>query len=276
MRFDFVKMHGLGNDFLILDLPAGAALPSAAQWRALSDRHTGIGFDQALVLQPPRRPGTDVYYRIFNADGGEAEQSGNGARCAAAFLQRRRKPGGSALTMDTAGGLLHASVLADGRVSVDMGPPNFEPASLPFDAPSRSASYPITADGQSVEIGAVSIGNPHAVLRVESIESAAVERIGRALQASPRFPRQVNVGFMQILDRGRIRLRVYERGAGETLACGTGACAAVVIGRDLGLLDAAVEVNVPGGMLSVHWDAEGESVWLTGPAQQAFEGHVDI
>jgi len=245
MRLDFVKMHGLGNDFLILDLPADAALPTAGQWRALADRHTGIGFDQALVLQPPRRPGTDAYYRIFNADGGEAEQSGNGARCAAALLHRRRKHGGGALTMDTAGGLLHASVLADGRVSVNMGAPNFEPASLPFDAPARSASYSHTVDGQSVEFGAVSIGNPHAVLRVEALESAPVERIGRALQASPRFPRQVNVGFMQIIDRTAIRLRVYERGAGETLACGTGAC-------------------------------DGESVWLTGPAQQAFEGRVEL
>ena len=276
MRFDFVKMHGLGNDFIVLDLPADAALPDGRQWRTLADRHTGIGFDQALVLQPPRRPGADAYYRVFNAAGGEVEQCGNGARCVAALISRRRGGGSRGVTLDSAGGMLQARVLADGRVSVDMGPPNFEPASLPFDAPSRSASYPISADGQSVEIGAVSIGNPHAVLRVESIESAAVERIGRALQASPRFPRQVNVGFMQILDRGRIRLRVYERGAGETLACGTGACAAVVIGRDLGLLDAAVEVNVPGGMLSVHWDAEGKSVWLTGPAQQAFEGHVDI
>jgi diaminopimelate epimerase len=276
MRLDFVKMHGLGNDFLVLDLPGAAALPSAAQWRALSDRHTGIGFDQALVLQPARRPGTDAYYRIFNADGGEVEQCGNGARCVAALISRRRGGATRALTLDSAGGVLRASVLDDGRVAVDMGPPNFEPASLPFDAPARSASYPISVDGESIDIGAVSIGNPHAVLRVESIESAPVERIGRALQASPRFPRQVNVGFMQILDRARIRLRVYERGAGETLACGTGACAAVVIGRDLGLLDPAVEVNVPGGRLSVHWDAEGKSVWLTGPAQQAFEGHVDI
>jgi diaminopimelate epimerase len=276
MRFDFVKMHGLGNDFLILDLPAGAALPSTEQWRELADRHTGIGFDQALVLQPPRRPNTDAYYRIFNADGGEAEQSGNGARCAAALLHRRRKSGGAAVTMDTAGGLLHASVLADGRVSVNMGPPNFEPASLPFDAPTRSSSYSVSAGGEVHEIAAVSIGNPHAVLRVEAVESAAVERIGRALQASPRFPRQVNVGFMQIVNRAAIRLRVYERGAGETRACGTGACAAVVIGRDLGLLDAEVEVHVPGGLLSVHWDAEGESVWLTGPAQQTFEGRVEL
>ncbi|MGH8144331.1 MAG: diaminopimelate epimerase [Steroidobacteraceae bacterium] len=275
MRIDFVKMHGLGNDFLILELPPGAALPRAEQWRALADRHTGIGFDQALVLLPPRRAGTDAYYRIFNADGGEAEQSGNGARCAAALLHRRGKPGG-VLTMDTAGGLLHASVLPDGRVSVDMGAPHFEPASLPFDAPARSASYSISAGGDTHEIGAVSIGNPHAVLRVEAVESAAVERIGRALQASARFPRQVNVGFMQIIDRKAIRLRVYERGAGETRACGTGACAAMVIGRDLGLLDTDVEVHVPGGLLSVHWGSEGESVWLTGPAQQAFEGHVEL
>lgn len=276
MRFDFIKMHGLGNDFVIVDLPLDAALPSAGQWRALSDRHTGIGFDQALVLYPPRRPGTDAYYRVFNADGGEVEQCGNGARCVGALLYRRGHVSDAALTLDSAGGLLRARLLADGRVSVDMGVPDFDPQSLPFDAPARSASYAISVDGETHEVGAVSLGNPHVVLRIEAVESAPVERIGRALQSSPRFPRQINVGFMQVIDRERIRLRVYERGAGETLACGTGACAAVVIGRGLGVLGADVEVNVRGGTLSVHWGGLGESVWLTGPAQQAFEGRVEI
>ena len=276
MRIDFTKMHGLGNDFIVLNLPADACLPSREQWRALADRHGGIGFDQALVLLPPRRSSTDVFYRVFNADGGEVEQCGNGARCVAALLHRRGRGSDGVLSMDSIGGVLHARVLADGSVSVDMGVPVFEPRSLPFDAPAPSATYTISAAGESIEFGAVSVGNPHAVLRVEAVESAAVERIGRALQNSPHFPRQVNVGFMQIVNAGQIRLRVYERGVGETLACGTGACAAVAVGRSLGLLGADVEVHVPGGRLSVHWDGPGQSVWLTGPAQQAFEGRVEI
>lgn len=276
MRLDFVKMHGLGNDFVVLELPSDAVLPTAAQWRALSDRHTGIGFDQALVLQPPRRPGTDVYYRIFNADGGEVEQCGNGARCVAALLQGRSRERGAPLTLDSPGGLLRARVLPDARVSVDMGAPDFEPAALPFRARARSTSYALQIDGENLEAGAVSIGNPHVVVRVAQVEAAPVARVGQALQSCELFPRQVNVGFMQIVDRGHIRLRVYERGVGETLACGTGACAAAVIGRDQGLLDADVEVHVPGGTLSVHWGGEGESVWLTGPAQRSFEGHVEI
>src|ERR1700728_8068 len=276
MRIDFTKMHGLGNDFIVLNLPADACLPSREEWRALADRHGGIGFDQALVLLPPRRSSTDVFYRVFNADGGEVEQCGNGARCVAALLHRRGQGNGGTLTMDSVGGLLHARVLADGRVSVDMGVPDFDPRSLPFDALAMSATYTITAGGQNIELGAVSIGNPHAVLRVEAVESAPVEHIGRALQASPHFPRQVNVGFMQIIHSGEIRLRVYERGVGETLACGTGACAAAAVGRSLGLLAADIEVRAPGGRLSVHWEGAGQSIWLTGPAQQAFEGSVEI
>jgi diaminopimelate epimerase len=276
MRIDFTKMHGLGNDFIVLNLPSEASLPAPQAWRALSDRHGGIGFDQALVLLPPRRTGTDVFYRVFNADGGEVEQCGNGARCVAALLHRRGRGNGDTLVMDSVGGLLHARVLADGRVSVDFGVPNFDPAALPFDAPAASATYRIQAAGESIEIGAVSIGNPHAVLRVEALESAPVERIGRALQSSAHFPRRVNVGFMHVMDAGQIGLRVFERGVGETLACGTGACAAVAVGRSLGVLGADVEVRVPGGVLSVHWDGPGQSIWLTGPAQQAFEGQVEI
>jgi diaminopimelate epimerase len=276
MRVEFTKMHGLGNDFIVLSLPSEGCLPSPEQWRALSDRHGGIGFDQALVLLPPRRTDADVFYRVFNADGGEVEQCGNGARCVALLLHRRRGGNGGTLTMDSVGGLLHARVLADGRVSVNMGVPDFNPASLPFDAPAATATYSLTLAGENIEFGAVSVGNPHAVLRVEAVESAPVDRIGRALQNHARFPRRVNVGFMQIKDAGHIRLRVFERGVGETQACGTGACAAVAVGRSLGLLGADVEVRVPGGTLSVHWDGPGQSIWLTGPAQQAFEGRVDI
>ncbi len=276
MRIDFTKMHGLGNDFIVLDLAADASWPSREQWRALADRHTGIGFDQALVMLPPRQRGTDVFYRIINADGSEVEQCGNGARCIAALLHRRGRDGGRMLVLDSAGGMVRAQVLADERVRVDMGVPNFDPASLPFGASAQSATYAISAAGETLEIAAVSIGNPHAVLRVEAVESAPVERVGRALQSSALFPRQVNVGFMQVVDAGHIHLRVYERGAGETLACGTGACAAAVIGRSLGLLGPEVEVRVPGGVLSVHWDGPGQPVWLTGPAQQAFEGRIEI
>jgi diaminopimelate epimerase len=276
MRVEFTKMHGLGNDFIVLNLPSDECLPSGEQWRALADRHGGIGFDQALVLLPPRRSSTDVFYRVFNADGAEVEQCGNGARCVAALLHRRGQGNGDTLTMDSLGGLVHARVLADGRVSVNMGVPDFDPRSLPFDAPAAAATYSLGAGGQNIEFGAVSIGNPHVVLRVEAVESAAVEHIGRALQASAHFPRQVNVGFMQIIDSAQIRLRVYERGVGETLACGTGACAAVAVGRSLGLLGADVEVRVSGGTLSVNWQGPGLSIWLTGPAQQAFEGRVEI
>jgi diaminopimelate epimerase len=276
MRVEFAKMHGLGNDFIVLELPAGADFPAREKWQALADRHRGIGFDQAVIMSAPRRSGTDVFYRIVNADGSEVEQCANGARCLAALLHRRGRSRNGALTMESVGGISQARFLADGRVSVDMGVPNFDPRSLPFEAASPAASYTSTAAGQSIEFGAVSIGNPHVVLRVEAVESAPVEAIGRALQNSPQFPRQVNVGYMQVVDAGHIRLRVYERGAGETLACGTGACAAVVIGRNLGLLKSEVEVRVPGGVLSVHWDGQGQSVWLTGVAEQAFDGCVEI
>jgi diaminopimelate epimerase len=276
MRVEFTKMHGLGNDFILLELPPEDTFPAPSRWRALADRHRGIGFDQAVVIYPPRRQGTDVFYRIVNADGTEVEQSGNGARCLAAWLHRRGRSRADSLTMESVGGLSHARFLPDGRVSVDMGPPNFDPKSLPFEAAHLSASYTSSVAGRTIEFGAVSMGNPHAVLRVEAVESAPVEEIGRALQHSPQFPRQVNVGFMQVVDSGHIHLRVYERGAGETQACGTGACAAVAVGRNLGLLGADVEVHVPGGVLSVHWEGQGQSVWLTGVAQQAFDGCVEI
>jgi diaminopimelate epimerase len=276
MRIEFTKMHGLGNDFMLFDLPAEAPMPTAAQWRALSDRHTGVGFDQALVLQPPRRHGTAAFYRIFNADGGEVEQCGNGARCVAALLHRRGRLNGDTVAIDCVAGLMRARVLAGDLVSIDLGVPNFDPKSLPFDVPAQNASYSLSAGGEQIEIGAVSIGNPHAVLHVESVEDAPVERIGRALQSNAHFPKQVNVGFMQVLDTSHIRLRVYERGVGETLACGTGACAAAVVGHHLGLLGKDVEVRVPGGVLSVHWGGPGQSVWLTGPAQRSFEGRVEV
>ena len=278
MRIAFTKMHGLGNDFIVFDAPPPPGhAPTPAQLRGLADRHTGIGFDQALMLEAPRRAGTVVYYRIFNCDGSEVEQCGNGARCIAALLHRRgAAPREALIAMDSPGGIVRARVHSPEWVSVDMGVPNFDPRSLPFDAPREASSYGLQTDGGSVEIGAVSLGNPHAVLTVAAVESAPVERLGPLIEAHPRFAQRVNVGFMQIVDRADIRLRVFERGAGETLACGTGACAAVAVGRERGLLDPQVRVHVRGGDLRVNWTGRGEALWLTGPAQLAFEGHVDL
>jgi diaminopimelate epimerase len=275
MRIEFTKMHGVGNDFAVFDAPGAAALDGELI-RRLADRHTGIGFDQALLLETPRRTDAAVFYRIFNADGVEVEQCGNGARCIAALLAARGLARAGAVTMDSPAGLIQARILERGRVSVDMGPVRFDPGSLPFDAQAEAQRYALELPGGGVEIGAVSIGNPHAVLPVESVERAAVERLGPAIERHPRFPKRVNAGFMQIVDRGHIRLRVYERGAGETLACGTGACAAVAVGRRWGELDPEVHVSVRGGELRVNWNGSGEHIWLTGAAEVSFAGHVEV
>ncbi|HEY1889816.1 MAG TPA: diaminopimelate epimerase [Steroidobacteraceae bacterium] len=275
MRIEFTKMHGVGNDFVVFDAPGTSPLDGALI-RRLADRHTGIGFDQALVLEAPRRADTAVFYRIFNADGLEVEQCGNGARCIAALLAARGLGRSGAVAMDSPAGLIQARLLAGGLVAVDMGPVRFDPRALPFDAQTEAQRYALEVPGGSVEIGAVSIGNPHAVLAVESVDSAAVERLGPAIESHPRFPKRVNAGFMQIVDRAHIRLRVYERGAGETLACGTGACAAVAVGRRWGELEREVHVSVRGGELRVNWNGPGENVWLTGPAEVSFAGHVEV
>jgi diaminopimelate epimerase len=284
MRILFTKMHGVGNDFVVFDAPADASILNPAWLRALADRRTGIGFDQALVLAPPRRPGTAVFYRIFNADGEEAEQCGNGARCIAALLKQRGLAANAtsgAITLDSPGGLIHARVRApsDGAgalVSVEMGVPNFDPASLPFEAPAEAGTYPLEVAGRMLEIGAVSIGNPHAVLMVDSVDNAPVGTLGPAIERHPRFARRVNAGFLEIVTRREVRLRVYERGAGETASCGTGACAAVAIGRRRDLLEDEVRVLVRGGELRVNWTGPGEPIWLTGPAEVSFEGHVEV
>ena len=276
MRIDFTKMHGVGNDFVVFDAPAGQPMLSAEQFRRLADRHTGIGYDQALVLEAPRRSDTAVFYRIFNSDGAEVEQCGNGARCIAALLHRRGRVATGAVTMDSPAGLIHARILRGNVVSVDMGVPSFEPRALPFDAPAAMDPYSLEVGDQHVTIGAVSMGNPHAVLEVESVERAPVGTLGPAIEGHRRFPRRVNAGFMEIVDAGHIRLRVYERGAGETLACGTGACAAVAVGRQRGRLDPEVSVRVRGGELRVNWGGPGEHIWLTGPAEISFEGHVEV
>jgi diaminopimelate epimerase len=276
MRVDFTKMHGVGNDFVVFDAPAAESLLQPQRLRSLADRRTGIGFDQALLLEPPRRSGTVVFYRIFNADGDEVEQCGNGARCIAALLHRRGLARNGSITLDSPAGVIRARIEAGEQVSVDMGVPNFDPRSLPFEAAREADSYPLEVAGRTLRIGAVSIGNPHAVLTVESVESAPVATLGPAIERHPRFPKRVNAGFLEIVSRSAVRLRVYERGAGETRSCGTGACAAVAVGRRRGLLDTEVRVGVRGGELRVNWTGPGEHIWLTGPAEVSFEGHVEV
>ena len=268
----FTKMHGYGNDFVVIERQDGSEL-SADTIRRLADRHTGIGFDQLLWLEPPRSEGTDIYYRIFNADGGEVEQCGNGARCIARHI------GGDAgreLRLEHPSGISQARLEADGNVSIEFGEPNFAPASLPFDAAGEEAPYTIDAAGEAVEIGVVSIGNPHGVLVVDDVDTAPVATLGPALESHARFPNRANIGFMQVVAADRIRLRVYERGVGETQACGTGACAAVVIGRHQGSLDSIVAVELPGGRATVRWDGPGSPVWLTGEAVTVFEGTINL
>ncbi len=275
MRVPFTKMHGLGNDFVIIDARSTPLDPTAARIRELAHRRKGIGFDQALVLVAPRRPDTYAYYRIFNADGHEVEQCGNGARCLASLLFEESADR-DLLSIESAGGVVEARPAEDGLVAVSMGVPNFDPHSLPFDADAEAMVYPLElADGE-VEIGVVSMGNPHAVLQVESAEGTAVERLGPAIENHPRFARGTNVGFMEIVDPGHLRLRVHERGVGETLACGTGACAAVAVARRWRSMQETVKVDLPGGRLMVSWAGPENVIWLKGPAEKVFEGHTEL
>jgi diaminopimelate epimerase len=277
MRIEFTKMQGLGNDFVVFDAPRAAPAPlDPDKVRALADRHTGVGFDQALILDAARDPAHRASYRIFNSDGSEVEQCGNGARCIAALLYARAPELGRELSMESPGGTVHARVREDGLVSVDMGAPNFDPRSLPMDAPAQAPSYSLDVEGETIDYGAVSMGNPHAVLQVADVTNAPVERLGPRIERHRRFPRRTNVGFMQIVDRGRIGLRVFERGVGETRACGTGACAAAAVGRHQGLLEADVRVDLPGGTAHVSWPGPGGHLWLTGPAATVFTGIIDV
>jgi diaminopimelate epimerase len=276
MRIAFTKMHGVGNDFVVFDAPVRGAALEPERLRRLAERRTGIGFDQVLVLEAPRRPGTAVYYRVFNADGDEVEQCGNGARCIAALLHRRGRTEGGAVVLESPVGVVQARIDGGDRVAVDLGVPNFDPRSLPFEAPAQADPYPLEVEGGTLEIGAVSLGNPHAVITVPAVETAPVARLGPAIEHHARFPRRVNVGFLEIVDRDAVRLRVHERGVGETLSCGTGACAAVAVARRRGLLGPEVRVSVRGGELRVNWAGNGEHIWLAGPAEVAFEGHVEV
>lgn len=275
-RLRFTKMHGLGNDFIVIDGVRQAVALTAEQVRALADRHFGIGCDQLLLLEAPRHAAADFTYRIFNADGGEVEHCGNGARCAARFVHDQGLSDKTTLSFDTLGGLIRPRLLPDGQVEVEMGVPCFEPARIPFtapaDAPAGAPDYPLQVADQTLTIAALAIGNPHAVLRVPDVDTAPVATLGPLIEAHARFPRRVNVGFLQVVSRREGRLRVYERGAGETLACGTGACAAFVAGVRWGLFDAQVRLHLPGGALELAWAGPGTPVYLTGPAVTVFEG----
>jgi diaminopimelate epimerase len=276
MRLKFTKMHGLGNDFVVLDATAQSLQLSAAQLRSIADRHFGVGCDQILQVDPPRESGTDFYYRIFNADGGEVEQCGNGARC---FLRYVRDKGLTAKTevrVGTRGGVIVARLEADGQVTVNMGVPVFDPPRIPFEASERALTYNLDVQGKLLVISAISMGNPHAVQIVADVDNAPVASEGALIERHARFPERVNAGYAQVLDRAHIRLRVYERGAGETLSCGTGACAAAVAGIMRGLLDARVRVTTRGGDLAIAWAGEGEPVMMTGPAVAVFDGELNL
>ena len=276
MLLRFTKMHGLGNDFVVLDLITQSVRLDAPLIRFLADRHRGIGCDQVLVVEPPTDPDMDFLYRIYNQDGSEAQQCGNGARCVAKFIRDRRLSAKRRLRVQTLGGPISMSCGKGNVVTVSMGIPRLSPQEIPFTAARQATVYTLEACGQPVEISAVSMGNPHAVLVVDDVETAPVATLGPVLEQHPDFPERTNVGFMQVLDRGEVRLRVFERGAGETMACGSGACAAVVAGRIRGLLDERVRVHLPGGFLQIEWRGEGDPLMMTGPATTVFEGQIAL
>ena len=275
MRLRFSKMHGLGNDFVVADATR-SPLPDVGQVRRLADRREGVGCDQVLMAVRPRDADSDLGVAIFNADGSRAEQCGNGMRCMAVFARERGLVESDEITFETPGGCVRAAVRGNGSVSVRMGVPRLEPDEIPIDSPRRAASYGLDIDGDEVRFAAVSMGNPHAVVPVPDVAAAPVARLGPALQAHPFFPEGVNVGFAQLLARDRLRLRVFERGVGETRACGSGACAAVVAGRLSRDLEANAQVELPGGELRIQWEGEGEAVWMTGPTAWVFDAEIEL
>ena len=268
----FTKMQGLGNDFVVVDATAAPFALDAAQIRLLADRRFGVGCDQVLVVERPGRADADFRYRIFNADGAEVEQCGNGARCFVVFVRAKGLTDKRAIRVETRAGVIVPTLEDDGTVTVDMGTPRFAPGDVPFVGGTGAAAEPLDVGGRTVTVSALSMGNPHAVQVVDDVDAAPVASEGPRIEHHPRFPARVNAGYMQVVDRATIRLRVHERGAGETPACGTGACAAVVAGRRLGLLDADVLVHTRGGVLRVRWDGEGAAVLMRGPAAIVFEG----
>ncbi|MNZ39836.1 Diaminopimelate epimerase [compost metagenome] len=276
MLLRFTKMHGLGNDFMVLDLVTQHAHVQPKHVRQWGDRHTGVGFDQLLIVEPPSRPDVDFRYRIFNADGSEVEQCGNGARCFARFVLDKRLTAKKRIRVETKNSVIELNVRSDGQITVDMGAPRLLPAEIPFVAPEAALAYEVEVGGQTVELAAVSMGNPHGVLRVDNVDTAPVHTLGPQLETHPRFPQKANIGFLQVVDAHHARLRVWERGCGETQACGTGACAAAVAGIRQGWLQSPVQISLPGGSLSIEWAGPGQPVLMTGPALRVFEGQVRL
>jgi len=276
MKIRFTKMHGLGNDFVVLDAVRGHFVPNAAQARFLADRHFGVGCDQILVVQRPSRPDVDFRYRIFNADGSEVEQCGNGARCFARFVADSHLSEKREIRVETKSGIIAPRLEDDGSVTVDMGVPRFAPDEIPFVSDSDAAEQPLDVNGRSLSISAVSMGNPHAVFFVSDVTTVPLADIGPLIEHHPVFPRRTNVEFAQVLNRARVRMRVWERGAGVTLACGTGACAMVVAGILNTLLDPIVQVQLDGGELTIRWTDTASPVWMTGPAVEVFNGTIAL
>ncbi|CCQ11385.1 Diaminopimelate epimerase [Pseudoalteromonas luteoviolacea B = ATCC 29581] len=276
MLINFSKMHGLGNDFMVVDNVTQNVFLSRDQIKRLADRNFGVGFDQLLLVEPPYSPEIDFHYRIFNADGNEVEQCGNGARCFARFVRMKGLTNKHKVAVSTKGGNITLFTEKDGQVTVNMGQPEFEPQQIPMKASKREATYIFRVLDETVFLSTVSMGNPHAVLLVDDIESAPVHSLGPTLETHERFPAKANIGFMQIINPEHIKLRVWERGAGETLACGTGACAAAVIGMLQGKLENTVQVDLPGGSLQIRWQGDGHPVKMTGPAEHVFDGQIAI
>ncbi|MEC4719028.1 diaminopimelate epimerase [Noviherbaspirillum sp. CPCC 100848] len=283
MKLKFTKMHGAGNDFVVIDAISQHIDFTPAQWKALADRRFGVGADQMLVVEKSQSPGVDFRYRIYNADGGEVEQCGNGARAFVRFVTEKGLTEKQSIRVETMSGIIEPTLEADGGITVDMGAPILEPERVPFDAGGLQGSqvhqdivWPLDINSEHRWISVASMGNPHAVQVVDDVETAPVHQEGPLIEHHPRFPKRVNAGFMQVLDRHAVKLRVYERGAGETLACGTGACAAVVAGIRRGLLDSPVKVSTRGGDLSIAWQGEGRPVMMTGPAVTVFEGEIEV
>lgn len=276
MQLRFTKMHGLGNDFMVLDLISQHAHIQPKHVRLWGDRKTGVGFDQLLIVETPSTPDVDFRYRIFNADGSEVEQCGNGARCFARFVFDKRLTVKKQIRVETKNGIIELHLKGDGMVRVDMGAPRLQAAEIPFIAEAETLSHAIQVEGETVELAVVSMGNPHGVLRVADVDQAPVLTLGPKLECHPRFPQKANIGFLQIIDAQRARLRVWERGVGETRACGTGACVAAVAGIRQGWLKSPVSIELPGGLLNIEWDGVGQSVLMTGPATRVYEGQVRV
>ncbi|NMG65820.1 diaminopimelate epimerase [Azoarcus indigens] len=276
MRLRFTKMHGLGNDFVVIDATRETVDLTPERVRVIADRHFGVGCDQLLVVEQPTQPDVDFRYRIFNADGGEVEQCGNGARCFVRFVHEKALTDKDEIRVETRSGLIAPRLRPDGLVTVDMGVPRLQPAQIPFVSDSDAVVQPLDVAGETVAITAVSMGNPHAVQVVADVEMAPVQAQGALIEKHARFPARVNAGFMQVVDEGHVRLRVFERGAGETLACGTGACAAVVAGILRGLLVSPVRVETRGGELEIAWSGPETPVLMTGPAVTVFEGEMEL